>query len=155
MYVFCLHELTFKVLPFYPSTRRSYFSPYSCLLITIKGIFSDSNNIFSWHESEDMTNNNNNNKGLFPKFQSIPILCLPFTHDCVVFHCSIEGKWRRKEGKSKKGRWKIENARRKSYKMRRGFFFFFLFCFVLFFLFFVCLFFFFCFLEFFCFHFSN
>ena len=30
------------------------------------------------------------------------------------------GKWSRKEGKSKKGRWKIENARRKSYKMRRG-----------------------------------
>ena len=30
-----------------------------------------------------------------------------------------------KEGKLKKGRWKIENVRRKSYKMRRGDFFFF------------------------------
>ena len=34
------------------------------------------------------------------------------------------GKWRRKEGKSRKGRLKIENGRRKSYKMRRGLFFF-------------------------------
>ena len=41
-------------------------------------------------------------------------------------------KMEKKEGKSKKGRWKIENGRRKSYKMRRGFFFSFLFTFNLF-----------------------
>ena len=42
-----------------------------------------------------------------------------------------KGKWRRKEGKSKKGRWKIENenGRRKSHKMRREPFFFFFFFF--------------------------
>ena len=49
------------------------------------------------------------------------------------------GKWSRKEGKSKQGRWKIENERRKSYKMRRGLFFFcfcfFVFCFCFLFLF--------------------
>ena len=43
----------------------------------------------------------------------------------------------KKEGKSKKGRWKIENGRRKNYKMRRGFFFiiFFFYYYSLFFLF--------------------
>ena len=47
-----------------------------------------------------------------------------------------KGKWSRKEGKSKKGRWKIDNGRRKSYKMRNEertplffFFLFFVFCF--------------------------
>ena len=39
------------------------------------------------------------------------------------------GKWRRKEEKSRKRKWKIENGRRKSDKMRRGFFFFFFFAF--------------------------
>ena len=39
--------------------------------ITITEIFSDSNNIFLWHESEDK-----NKKSLFPKFQLIPIFCL-------------------------------------------------------------------------------
>ena len=34
----------------------------------VKGIASDSNNIFLWHESEDI-----NKKSLFPKFQLIPI----------------------------------------------------------------------------------
>ena len=33
----------------------------------IKGIVTDSNNIFLWHESEDI-----NKKSLFPKFQLIP-----------------------------------------------------------------------------------
>ena len=49
-------------------------------------------------------------------------------------------EWRRKEGKSKKGRWKIENGRGKCYKMRmrkwgKDYFFsflFFFFCFSLF-----------------------
>ena len=35
----------------------------------VKGIFSDSNNIFLWHKSEDI-----NKKRLFPKFQLILIL---------------------------------------------------------------------------------
>ena len=34
----------------------------------LKGIFSDSNNIFSLHKSEDI-----NKKMLFPKFQLVPI----------------------------------------------------------------------------------
>ena len=38
-----------------------------CFLL--KGIFSDSNNIFLWHKSEDI-----NKKRLFPKFQLILIL---------------------------------------------------------------------------------
>ena len=36
----------------------------------LKGIFSDSNNIFSWQESEDT----NKQTKLFPKFHLIPIL---------------------------------------------------------------------------------
>ena len=36
--------------------------------LSIKGIFSDSSNIFLWHESEDI-----NKKNLFPKFQLIQI----------------------------------------------------------------------------------
>ena len=36
----------------------------------VKGIFSDSNNIFLWYESDDI----NKKKSLFPKFQLIPIL---------------------------------------------------------------------------------
>ena len=45
-----------------------------------------------------------------------------------------KGTWIRKEGKSRKGRCKIENGRRKSHQMRRGpfIFVFVLFCFVLF-----------------------
>ena len=46
-----------------------------------------------------------------------------------------KGKWSRKEGKSKKGRWKIENGRRKSYKMRGGLFFSFFLSFFFFFFF--------------------
>ena len=41
----------------------------SAYWIHIKGIFSDSNNIFLWHESEDT-----NKKSLLPRFQLIPIL---------------------------------------------------------------------------------
>ena len=47
----------------------------------IKRIFSDSNNILLWHESEDI-----NQKRLFPKFQLIPILPFQVMHD-YVFHC--------------------------------------------------------------------
>ena len=35
----------------------------------VKGIFTDSNHIFLWYESEDI-----NDKSLFPKCQLIPIL---------------------------------------------------------------------------------
>ena len=48
----------------------------------IKWIFSDSNNIFLWHESENI-----NKKSLFPKFQLIPILQV--MHDYVCFIAPI------------------------------------------------------------------
>ena len=49
----------------------------------IKGIFSDSNNIFLWHESEDI-----NKKSLFPKFQLIPILRFQVMNGYVCFIAS-------------------------------------------------------------------
>ena len=52
------------------------------MVTIIKGIFSDSNNIFLWHESDDINKNS-----LFPKSQLIPILHFQVMHDCV-FHCS-------------------------------------------------------------------
>ena len=52
----------------------------SSLLLKLKGIFSDSNNIFLWHESEDI-----NKKSLNPKFQLIPILRFQVMHDYVCF----------------------------------------------------------------------
>ena len=42
---------------------------YRFIQTLLEGIFSDSNNIFLWHKSED-----NNKKRLFPKFQLILIL---------------------------------------------------------------------------------
>ena len=42
----------------------------------IKGTFSDFNNIFLLHESEDI-----NKKSVFPKFQLIPILHFQVMHD--------------------------------------------------------------------------
>ena len=51
------------------SPRRASMLPQENF--PVKGIFSDSNNIFLWHESEDI-----NKKSLFPKFQLIPILRL-------------------------------------------------------------------------------
>ena len=44
------------------------------------GIVSDFNNIFLWHESEDIKK-----KILFPKFQLIPILRFQVMHDYVCF----------------------------------------------------------------------
>ena len=54
-------------------------------MILLKGIVSDSNNIFLWHESKDV-----NQKRLFPKSQLIPVLRLQVMHDYVHGHCSIE-----------------------------------------------------------------
>ena len=51
---------------------------------SFKGIFSDSNNIFLWHESEDI-----NKKNSFPKFQLIPILHFQVIHDYVCFIAPI------------------------------------------------------------------
>ena len=51
----------------------------------VKGIFSDFHNIFLWHESEDV-----NQKGLFLKFQLIPILRLQVMHDYVCFIAPID-----------------------------------------------------------------
>ena len=52
---------------------------------SLKGIFNDSNNIFLWHESENI-----NNKILFPKFQLIPILRFQVVHDYVCFVAPID-----------------------------------------------------------------
>ena len=58
---------------------------YMVLFLIIKGIFSDSNNIFLWHESEDI-----NDKSLFPKFQLFPILRFQVMHDYVCFIAPID-----------------------------------------------------------------
>ena len=54
------------------------------IMIIIKGIFTDSNNIFLWQESEDR-----NKKSLFPKFQLIPILRFQVKYDYVCFIAPI------------------------------------------------------------------
>ena len=74
-------------------------------LIYIKGIVSDSNNIFIRHESEDVNKKKNKQtnkkinkkqnktkqeKSIFPKFQLIPILCFQVMHDCVCFIAPID-----------------------------------------------------------------
>ena len=51
----------------------------------IKGIVTDSNNIFLWHESEDI-----NKKNLFPKFQLIPSSNFQVMHDNVCFIAPID-----------------------------------------------------------------
>ena len=60
-----------------------------CILIQttlrVKGIFTDSNNIFLWHESEDI-----NRKSLFSKCQLIPILGFQVMHDYVCFIAPID-----------------------------------------------------------------
>ena len=50
----------------------------------VKGIFSDSNDIYLWYESEDIK------KSLNPKFQLIPILRFQVMHDYVCFIASID-----------------------------------------------------------------
>ena len=51
----------------------------------VKGIVSDSNNIFLWHESEEI-----NKKSLFPKFQLIPISRFQVMHDYACFIAPID-----------------------------------------------------------------
>ena len=53
--------------------------------IRIKGIFSDSNDIFLWYELKDIIK-----KSLFPQFQLIPILRFQVMHDCVYFIAPID-----------------------------------------------------------------
>ena len=53
--------------------------------LSVNGIFSDSNNIFLWYESEDINKNS-----LFPKFQLISILCFQVMHDYVCFIAPID-----------------------------------------------------------------
>ena len=53
---------------------------------TFEVIFSYPINIYLWHESEDI----NQKKTVFPKFQLIPILSLQFMYGYGVFHCSID-----------------------------------------------------------------
>ena len=66
--------------------------PYSTILelckcsnLKVKGIVSDSNNIFLWHESEDI-----NKKSLFPKFQLIPMSRFQVMHNYVCFIAPID-----------------------------------------------------------------
>ena len=72
-----------------PLKVQTYTSTYCTKNINVqhnfKGIFSDSNNIFLWYESEDI-----NKKSLFPKFQLIPILHLQVMHDYVYFIAPID-----------------------------------------------------------------
>ena len=56
----------------------------ACLYL-FKRIFSDSNNIFLWHEWEDI-----NKESLFPKFQLIPILGFQVMHGYVFFIVPID-----------------------------------------------------------------
>ena len=58
---------------------------YKFSFYQLEGIFSDSNNIFLWYESEDI-----NQKSLFPKFQLIPILHFQVMHDYVYFIAPID-----------------------------------------------------------------
>ena len=71
-----------------PERRGTRRGERCCLLVLgesrVKGIFSDSNNIFLWHESEDI-----NKKSLFPKFELIPILRFQVMHDYVCFIAPI------------------------------------------------------------------
>ena len=53
----------------------------------LKGIVSDSNNIFLWHESDDISKKK---KSLFPKFQLIPIVRFQVMHDYVCFIAPID-----------------------------------------------------------------
>ena len=55
------------------------------LTFLIKGIVTDSNNVFLWHESEDI-----NKKSLFPKFQLIPSSNFQVMHDYVCFIAPID-----------------------------------------------------------------
>ena len=61
------------------------WSHHIFLSFNLKGIVSDSNNIFLWQKLEDIKE-----KRLFPKFQSIPIICLQVMHDYVQCYCSID-----------------------------------------------------------------
>ena len=63
---------------------NSLFPIWFVQSVQIKGIFSDSNNIFLWHESEDI-----NEKIIFPKFQLIPILQFQVMHNHVCFIAPI------------------------------------------------------------------
>ena len=64
--------------------NSNYFQFAKESFCKIKGIFSDSNSIFLWHESEG------NKKSLFPKFQLIPILRFEVMNGYVCFIASID-----------------------------------------------------------------
>ena len=54
--------------------------------LTIKGIVSDFNNIFLWHESDDI----NKKKSLSPKFQLTPISRFQVMQDYACFVAPID-----------------------------------------------------------------
>ena len=65
---------------------KTYSFAYAKLYVLIKGIFSDSNNIFLWYESEDI----NKKKSFFPKFQLILILRFQVMQDYMYFIAPID-----------------------------------------------------------------
>ena len=66
-----------------PTGPDFYIILESVKFLKLKVIFSDSNNIFLWHKSEDI-----DKKCLLPKFQLIPISHLQVMHYYVHWHCS-------------------------------------------------------------------
>ena len=76
------YRLVYGLEPGVWNRNLKHFTLKSCI---IKGIFSDSNNIFLWHDSEDI-----NKKSLFPKFKLIPILHFQVMHDYVCFIAPID-----------------------------------------------------------------
>ena len=72
---------------FWPKSLQFKYVCFPSHFEILKGIFSDSNNFFLWHESKDI-----NGKSFFPKFQLITILRFELMHDYVCFivpivHC--------------------------------------------------------------------
>ena len=91
-------DIDYKILDiFFVSSRQSNNSKHSYTKHTLhtcssqselticKEKFSDSNNLFLWCESKDMSK-----KTLLQKFQLIPILRFQAMHGYVHWHCSID-----------------------------------------------------------------
>ena len=70
--------------PYKIKSRENCLKRFVYVLV-VKGIVSDSNNIFLWHESEDI-----NKKSLFPKFQLIPMSRFQVMHNYVCFIAPID-----------------------------------------------------------------
>ena len=88
---FCIHNHSnteYSLINFTGKGKRSTnisIQSLSHVNILLKGIVTDSNNIFLWHESEDI-----NKKSFFPKFQLIPSSNFQVMHDYVCFIAPID-----------------------------------------------------------------